>query len=512
MANNLYNTMYNPDVLSCIANLSNDEVFTPPEVANAMLDLLPQELFSDPNTTFLDPACKSGVFLREIAKRLLKGLEPLYPDLQERTDHIFKHQLYGIAITELTSHLSRRSLYCSKFANGKYSVVHFDNVDGNLRFKNIKHRWQNGKCVFCGASQKEYDRADDLETHAYEMIHTTKPEEIFKMKFDVIIGNPPYQLSDGGGDGSSAQPIYHRFVEQAKKMNPQYISMIIPARWYSGGKGLDEFRASMLNDDRLAIIHDFPETSDCFPGINIRGGVCYFLWDKAHKGDCIVVNHKQDKSNEMNRPLLEAGAETFIRYNAAVSILSKVSAFHEETMDKRVSSRLPFGIASNFGDYVLSPDARHPVTMYRSERSKNADRKVYISPVHITKNMEWKDQMKVLVSKASPGGDEYPHAIISAPVLAEKNSVCTETYLIVDFVNNIEEGNNLISYMNTRFFRFMMSLIKNTQNISRGVFAFVPVQSWKKPWTDKELYEKYGITDTEIEFIDSMIRPMEGEE
>ena len=509
--NSLFGNIYTPDVLTCIANLSNDEVFTPPSVANAMLDMLPQELFENPDTTFLDPACKSGVFLREIAVRLIKGLEWQIPDLQERLDHIFHKQLFGIAITELTSLLSRRSLYCSKYPNSEYSVSKFDNAQGNIRYKRINHHWQNGKCVFCGASIGQYARGEDLETHAYEWIHMIKPEEIFKMKFDVIISNPPYQLSDGGGDGSSAQPIYQMFVEQAKKLNPNYLTMIIPARWYSGGKGLNDFRFDMLNDERIAVVHDYPETSDCFPGINIRGGVCYFLWDKTHTGDCLIVNHKQQAQNQMTRPLLEKNAETFIRYNDAVSILSKVSAFNEETMDNRVSSRLPFGIPSNFNDYVLSPDSTHPITLYRSERSKNAKKKVYVSPSYITKNIQWKDKMKVLVSKASPGGDEYPHAIISSPVLAERNSVCTETYLIVDFVDSIEEGKNLISYMNTKFFRFMMSLIKNTQNISKGVFAFVPVQTWEKPWTDEELYIKYKLTEKEIDFIDSMIRPVEGE-
>lgn len=512
--NGLFGAIYNPDVLTCLANLSNDEVFTPPEVANAMLDMLPQELFKNPDSTFLDPACKSGVFLREIAKRLIAGLEPQFPDLQERLDHIFHKQLFGIAITELTAMLSRRSIYCTKYPASEFSVSLFDNkhADGNVRYKRIQHTWKDGKCAFCGASQAQYERADDLETHAYEFIHMLKPEELYKMKFDVIISNPPYQMSDGGGDGSSAQPIYQKFVQQAKKLNPSYLTMIVPARWYSGGKGLDEFRAEMLNDERIEEIHDFPETSDCFPGINIRGGVCYFLWSKAHKGNCKIVNHKQQESSEMLRPLLEKGAETFIRYNEAVSILSKVTELKEETMDNRVSARLPFGIPSNFTDYSLTKDSKHSVVLYRSERSKNADKKVYVAPIHITKNYDWKDSLKVLVSKASPGGDEYPHSIISAPVLTEKNSVCTETYLIVDFVKTEEEGRNLISYMRTKFFRFMMSLIKNTQNISKGVFAFVPVQDWSKPWTDDELYKKYGINEKEVAFIDSMIRPMEGEE
>ena len=511
MENSLFQNVYNPDVLSCIANLSSDEVFTPPELADKIIDMLPQELFEDPDTTFLDPCCKSGVFLREIAKRLIKGLEKQIPNLEERIEHIFSEQIFGIAITELTSLLSRRSVYCSKYPNGEFSVYRFpeDKPQGNIIFQRIKHTWKDGKCIYCGASQNEYDRSTELETHAYQFIHNLDVSKVFNMKFDVIIGNPPYQMNDGGGEGCSATPIYDKFVKNAIKLNPRYITMIIPARWYSGGKGLDSFRDEMLNDKHLRIIHDFPETSDCFPGINIRGGVCYFLWDRDQKGNCLIYNHKGNiVTSFIERPLLEGNAKTFIRYNAAISILNKVRSFKEETMDNRVQSRLPFGIPSNFENYELTKSSKANITLFRSDRSKSSQKQVFIEPRYITKNIAWKDKKKVLVSKASPGGDEYPHSIISAPIYADVNTVCTETYLIVDFVKNKAEGQNLISYMVTRFFRFMMSLIKNTQNISKGVFAFVPVQDYSKPWTDEELYAKYGLTEEEIVFIESMIRPM----
>lgn len=500
------NEGYNPDVLSCLANLSNDEVFTPPAVVNRMLDMLPVSLWSNPDATFLDPVSKTGVFLREIAKRLMSGLAALIPDEQERANHIFTRQLYGIAITELTALLSRRSVYCSKAANGKYSVCTlFADEQGNIRYAPTAHVWANGRCKYCGASREVFDRGDRFESHAYEFLHTDNPSNLFQkdMKFDVIIGNPPYQLEDGGGRDSAAIPLYHNFIEQSIKLNPHYLSMIIPARWYSGGRGLDAFRERMLADDRLCIIHDFPETKELFSGLNIRGGICYFLWDREHRGDCVIYNHLKDKLNVEKRPLLEYNCDVFIRYNEAVTILRKVQKLKEKALGDFVSSSKPFGMRSNFVDFVCQLSPSYNIKLYRYGNVG------YVNESQILKNKDLLTRYKVIVSKASPGGDEYPHMIISRPIISEPYSVCTETYLVIMDVNSRNEAENLVSYMKTRFFRFMMSLVKNTQNISKASYVFVPIQDFSHPWTDEELYKKYQLTDDEITFIESMIRPME---
>jgi site-specific DNA-methyltransferase (adenine-specific) len=493
---------YNPDVLLCLANLSNDEVFTSPTLANDILDLLPEELWSDPNAKFLDPVAKSGVFLREIAKRLMTGLDEKIPDIQERIDHIYTEQLYGIAITELTALLSRRSLYCSKAANGKYSIVSaFSDEAGNIDYERIEHRWFNDKCVFCGASQAEYDRSNDLETHAYKFIHTNHPEGLYNMKFDVIIGNPPYQLSDGGF-GTSAMPIYQKFVEQAIKLQPRYLAMIIPARWYSGGKGLDEFRDAMLHDDRLRQIVDYPEAIDAFSGVQIKGGVMYFLWDRDHRGKVKVSTFKKDHIvSTMTRPLLEEGADTFIRYNEAISILEKVKAKKEGSIEQFVSARKPFGLDTGYKGKTKPFD--ESVRFYQNGGIG------FISRSEILRNHDFVDKFKVLIPRAGSGSDAFPHAILGKPFVAEPNSACAETYLVIDACKAEVECKNLCGYISTRFFRFLVLLMKNTQDATSRVYQFVPVQDFGEEWSDSKLYAKYGLNEKEITFIESMIRPME---
>lgn len=498
-AGGFLNSVYKPDVLQCLANLSSDEVFTPPDVVNEILDMLPQELFSDPDTRFLDPVSKSGVFLREIAKRLLEGLKEQIPDLQKRLDHIFHKQLFGIAITELTALMSRRSVYCSKCADSQWSVSRFDNPDGNIFFKRIRHTWEKDKCKHCGASKSEYDRSGDLETHAYPFIHLGK---IFdNMKFDVIVGNPPYQLSDGGAQ-ASAKPLYHLFVEAAKKLNPRYITMIIPARWYSGGKNIDSFRNSMLSDDRLAEIHDFQNASECFSGVEIKGGVCYFLWKRDYHGTCTVYSHKQNQIvSKMKRPLLEKGCKTFIRYNEAISILRKVQTKEEPSFSTIVKSAMTFGLRTFIKDFESKKPLPDYVKVYANHSIG------YMPKKDVPTGKEYIDCWKVIIPEAIGVGDMTKDIV--KPILSEPGSINTETYIMNGPYKSSAEAENAIEYIKTKFFHFLLGLKKITQHTTSKTYTFIPMQDFSKPWTDEELYKKYGLSDEEIAFIESMIRPME---
>lgn len=503
--NGLFGTIYNPDVLTCLANLSNDEVFTPPDVANAILDALPQELFRNPDTTFLDPGCKSGVILREIAKRLIKGLEPQIPDLQERLDHIFHKQLYGIAITELTSLLARRSLYCSKYPNSEFSVSRFDNPQGNILFRKIKHTWQSGKCIYCGATQSEYDRADDLETHAYELLHVKRPEDIFGMKFDVIISNPPYQLSDGG-NGVSAKPIYQLFVEQAKKLQPRYMVMITPSRWFSGGKGLDAFRETMLNDRRIRKIVDYINAKDCFPENSVSGGVNYFLWDREYSGKCEFTTILNGKEDTAERYLNEF--DGFVRYNQAVDILHKVN-FQNNNIVGMLSSRNPFGLpTSTRGEAASFPNAVKVISSKGEGYVKRSD---------VLTNRALIDKYKVMISRIT-----YEHAgepdkdgtlrVLSKIEILKPGVVCTDSYITGGSFDTREEAENFISYLKCKFTRFLILQTLSSINLSKERFVFVPLQDFTKTWSDEDLYKQYRLTEDEMLFVETMMKPMDGGE
>jgi hypothetical protein len=521
----------NPDVLTCIANLSNDEVFTPPEFANRMLDTLAEawaanhggaNLWADKSVKFLDPCTKSGVFLREITRRLTEGLEKQIPNLQKRVDHILTKQVFGIGITRITSLLARRSVYCSRHANGKHSIAKsFASDEGNIWFQRIEHTWKGDGCKFCGAARSVFERGEDLETHAYALIHSdnikTRLSEIFgkNMQFDVIIGNPPYQLSDDGF-GTSAAPIYHHFVEQAKALEPRYLSMVIPARWFAGGKGLDEFRESMLNDDRLRSIDDYLSASDVFPGVGLKGGVCYFLWDRDNAGQCSVTTHFKDWPDSIaTRQLLEKGADVFIRFNEGLSILKKVVVVERgdadsldlpegKRFDRLVSSRKPFGLETTFkGKATKRPG---DVMIYQNGGTGYIDRE------SISTGKELIDKWKIFMGYAAPGTgnkDTYPHRIISTPFIGEPESISSETYLCIGPLESKKQAESVLSYLSCRLTRLLILLHKPSQHVTRKVYTFVPTQKWTKRWTDKDLYAKYGISESEIEFIEKVVRPMD---
>lgn len=504
----------NPDVLTCIANLSNDEVFTPPEFANRMLDTLAEawaannngaNIWADRSVRFLDPCTKSGVFLREITSRLTKGLATEIPNLEDRVDHILTKQVFGIGITHLTSLLARRSLYCTKHARGKHSIAKsFASDQGNIWFERTEHTWNDGKCTYCGASRKTLDRGEGLETHAYAFIHTddikTRMAELLggDMQFDVIIGNPPYQLDDGGY-GTSAAPIYQLFVEKALALDPRYAVFVTPSRWMAGGKGLDKYRERMLSDKRLRNIVDYPKLYEGFPGVKIRGGISYFLWERDYNGPCTV---QTIWDGQPTGPAVARYLDAFdilVRRNEAVPILEKVRAKDEGTLDARVSSRKPFGLATNFKGKSSAAGLNNPVRLFQNQSISWIDRK------YIPLNTEWIDKWKVLMTAVQGTSAAVETKFLSKPIVAEPGTACTETYLVAGHFDNETAAANYAKYLRTRFVRFLVSLRKATQHATRDVYAFVPDLPLDQEWTDAKLYKRYGLTKVEIAFIESQV-------
>jgi site-specific DNA-methyltransferase (adenine-specific) len=504
----------NPDVLTCISNLSNDEVFTPPEFANRMLDTLANawaadnggaDMWADKTVRFLDPCTKSGVFLREITVRLTRGLRDAMPDLEERVNHILSKQVFGIGITYLTSLLARRSVYCSKHARGAHSIAkELANDAGNIWFERMEHTWSGRKCTYCGASQRTLDRGEGLESHAYAFIHTndikTRIAELFggAMQFDVIIGNPPYQLADAGY-GASAAPIYQLFVEKALELDPRYAAFVTPSRWMAGGKGLDQFRERMLSDKRMRRIVDYPKLYEGFPGVKIRGGISYFLWDREHRGPCEVqtIWDGQPTGPAVARHL--DAYDVLVRRNEAVPILEKVRAKGESTLVTRVSSGKPFGLRTFFHGKPLADGLKKPVKLFGSRKISWVERN------DIIVNPEWIDEWKVLMTAVQGTSAAIETKFLSKPIIAEPGTACTETYLVAGHFGQEDEAKYFATYLRSRFVRFLVSLRKATQHATRDVYAFVPDLPLNQEWTDAKLYQRYGLTKEEIAFIESVV-------
>jgi site-specific DNA-methyltransferase (adenine-specific) len=505
MSGNQYIRPSQPDVLEVIANLSNDAVFTPPRVVNAVLDLLPSHVWTDPNLRWLDPAAKTGVFPREITRRLMIGMVEIIPDEQTRLDHILNNMVFAFATEAITGMMTRRSLYCAKDASSTLSAAQLPTPNGNVWHQRVEHAYDaKGRCTECGGTSVQLEQPG-LDNRAYGFIHKEGRNQITKeinMKFDVIVGNPPYQMD--AADGNRTMPIYNLFVEEAKKLSPQYIAMIVPSRWMAGGLGLNEFRETMLSDTRVRKLVDFPDPSEVFPGVEIKGGVCYFLWDGAHSGACAVTLRRgTDVVGPHERQL--GVYDVFVRDTRALEILSKVLAHDEISITDILAADKEFGMTSNWSEF--RPKARSGDIDFHY--NVKGDRRVGgIARTKVPKSIHLIDHWKVLIPQAgSDGGQKLPDIVLGTSLIVAPPSVCTQTYLFF-YVSSKKKAESVQSYVRTRFVRFLVSLRKMTQHATRSTYTWVPQQEWDRTWTDVELYKKYGITKEEQEYIESMVKEM----
>ena len=406
-------------------------------------------------------------------------------------DDIVENNMYVICNTPMAKGITHRTLFG------------FRQVDQKANIKNVQ--------LIERASKDQEGLVKELESVGFWKGNSSKQE----MKFNAVVGNPPYQIMDGGGTGSSATPIYNKFVDLAKLLNPNNVSMIIPAKWYTGGKGLDEFRANMLNDKQLIKLFDYEDSRDCFPTVDIAGGVCYFLWNKGSDNKCVVTSILGSFRNESTRYLNEH--DTFIRNQKVLDIINKVkSQTFTGFLSQTVYSRKPFGIRSFQRGFPAKPGRN--ISLFGS------DGITYMEEKDVPQNKEIVDKWKVIMSKASAEHAGQTDAngrkrIVSRLEVLPPYTICTESYLLLDIFDNEEEAQNLKKYIRTCFTRFLLASILITQNIVRDKFKFVPIQNYKNnsdidwsqsiPDIDRQLYTKYNLSDDEIAIIEKMIKPMD---
>ena len=534
------------DILVTFENLNNHEVFTPPRIANTMLDLLPKDIWMNPNAKILDPAVKTGVFLRESFYRLFEGLKGKGTIIgldrkeynlnipQQRINHILKNMLFGIATSELTGYIGRRTLYgvmkanSDKVDNALESLLKVKDIDQWDEYKKDKfidtmtvndyfdfsifendvgyEGYETEGNIFYPTSevQKRVIEEDNYEIEdifypfiedevKHKKIRAIKGNE---MKFDVIIGNPPYQMAVRE---SSAKPIYNLFIESAIKINPNFLIMIVPSRWMIGGKGLDLFRSNMLSDKRIKKIIDFKDSKECFPSVQVEGGINYFLWDKNYNGKCSF--------NGIDRDLDQY--DILVRNSNLLPVLEKVLKESTLFLNQQILGQNPFNLNTNFKDYSPKP-LPSLIKMYGNKANMKRNFNIldgvgYVNKKLLKKNIDLINKYKVIVPAANGNNTDI---IIGTPFLSEPHSVCTQTYIILDIFDNEMEAYNLINYIKSKFVRFLISIRKNTQHASPGVYSFVPLLDMTKTWTDEILYKKYNLTQEEIDYIESSIKEM----
>lgn len=529
------------DILETITNVGNDEVFTPKKVCEQMLDSLPDEVWHHPEYKWLNPCSKNGIFEREIALRLDEGLKDIIPDELTRRKHILQEMVFSIGLTKFTSEVARRTLYYCNQANRKCDGIkgedgHFVNgfaigngtwfidPEGNIKNPTAEHVWTNeNKCKYCGANRlikddknneilSKYSDPTQIEHYAYEFIHHENTESLKarlqkffgrkNMKFDIIIGNPPYQLSDGGA-GASAKPIYNNFIEQGLELDPEYLCMIIPSRWYAGGKGLDDFRYKFLHNRHIQKLVDFPNAKDCFPSSSIGGGVCYFLYSKKYTGDCNFISRNATSILSQSKRDLSKH-DILLRYDQAETILDKINKKQNKRISSLLFKRNAFGIQSSV----------------RGKNRKDSDRNIkllssdgisFISINDVVKNQKVVPAFKVFISKLTAEHANEPSAdgkykVLSKSGILNPGEVCTESYLIFAPFSKEDSAKNLLNYLHTKFVRLLVLLCVSSINIVWDSFQFVPLMDLSRSWTDQDLYKYFGLDSNEISFIESLIR------